>query len=1024
MNKSAFMKRTQHHIFMSGGAAVSSTSIDKEVVHSKYVKLHSTKIVEYGVEAVMYRHKKSGANVLSLIAPQDENKVFGITFRTPPEDSTGIPHILEHSVLCGSRKYPVKEPFVDLMRGSLQTFLNAFTYPDRTCYPVASMNTKDFYNLINVYLDAVLYPKCVDDENVLHQEGWHYELENKEDPLTLKGVVYNEMKGVYSSPDSLMNTAAQMALFPDNTYGFDSGGNPNEIPNLKFEQFQDFHSSYYHPANSRIYFYGDDDPTKRLELLDEYLRDFDAVPVDSEIRYQKKVEDAKKLEVEFPVQAADVTSKNTLSITWVLNHHELSPKESLALTVLDHLLLGTPSSPLRKILTESQLGESITGGGLSDELIQATFGVGLKGVMADNCERVEGLIVETLDQLAAVGFNDMDIQASLNTIEFSLREFNTGSFPRGLSLMLGIMNQWIYDKDPFEGIRFEKALNDLKHELESGEPVFEELLKKYFVDNMHRVTVNMIPNNALEEEMIESEKKRLSNIKSSMSSSEIQAIVKNTKELQLLQSSEDSIDAKSTIPKLGMDDLDPSVKDIPVSVTTKVDEHGKQEGVILTHDLTTAGVVYIDIGFDLSDVESEDLCLLPLLGRLLKETGTESMNDLEVNRWIGTKTGGVAISFLADLKSSSGKISDPDDFIAYMMLRGKATEENVEDLLSIYSELLLRSKVTDDQKRAIELLKEFKARAESSLVTSGHSYAAARLSSSSSMVGYFNEVTGGLTYVRSLNNILQQAEQDWANFSSRLENLRTKIVRKNGYVVNLTSGSRLSERIMPKVDNFLKTLPPTEVFRSIREKWNRLDLHREKNEGFAIASQVNYVVRDASVLEPQENVDGSFSVVSSYLSKGLLWEKIRVVGGAYGGFARFGPASGKVVFLSYRDPNLSKTLDIYDSVALYLKTAKITDEDILQTIIGCIGDLDRPMTADQKGYASMVQFLREESLEDRQRYRQEVLNTSIKDFREFAEKLHVAQLEGSNVVFGSESALNEANNELPEEKRLVISKAI
>lgn len=586
VNRSVLSRRAALH--MKGGGLAS------ELVNSKYEKITSTRITEYGVEAVLYRHRKSGASVLSVIAPQDENKVFGITFRTPPTDSTGIPHILEHSVLCGSRKYPVKEPFVDLMRGSLQTFLNAFTYPDRTCYPVASMNTKDFYNLINVYLDAVLYPKCINDDMVLQQEGWHFEMEKPEDPLTYKGVVYNEMKGVYSSPDSLMGTATQVALFPDNTYGVDSGGNPKKIPDLTFEQFKSFHTSYYHPSNSRIYFYGNDDPLKRLELLDEYLKDFDQIPVTSQIKYQKKLTVPKKISVEYPVQKGS-PPKHMLTLNWVLNHHPLTPKESLAITVLDHLLLGTQASPLRKILTESQLGESVTGGGISDELLQTTFGVGLKGVAPENCAKVEELILSTLTNLAKTGFEDMEIKSSINTIEFSLREFNTGSFPRGLSLMLGILNRWLYDQDPFEAIRFEDALTELKADLKAGKPVFQGLIQNYLVENNHRVTVEMKSSETLEEITQKEEQTKLEEIKKSLKPSEIEAIIDGTKRLQKMQEAEDSQEARDTIPKLAMEDLDPKAKDIPIEIDRR-----DNNGIILSHDLVTSGILYADMAFELT----------------------------------------------------------------------------------------------------------------------------------------------------------------------------------------------------------------------------------------------------------------------------------------------------------------------------------------------------------------------------------------------------------------------------------------
>ena len=426
---------------------MSSVTVPK---HPSYDIVEESNIEEYGCKAILYNHKKSGAQVMSVIAP-DENKVFGITFRTPPVDSTGIPHILEHSVLCGSRKFPVKEPFVDLLRGSLQNFLNAFTYPDRTCYPVASTNTKDFYNLINVYLDAVLHPRAIVDPRVMQQEGWHYELEKPDEPLTYKGVVYNEMKGVYSSPDSLMGRAAQQALFPDNTYGVDSGGDPLIIPKLTFDQFKSFHANYYHPGNARVYFYGNDDPLKRLELLDEYLVDFQKIDPQSKVKVQPKRLTPSKIEVPYPIGQGS-EPKHMVTVNWLLNDTPLSAKEQLALGVLDSLLLGTSSATLRKTLTESGLGESVTGGGLSDELLQATFGVGLKGVKPDDVQKIEPLVRSTMAKIANEGFEEDAIRAAVNTLEFRLREFNTGSFPRGLSLMLGMMSHWIYDKVPHTAI--------------------------------------------------------------------------------------------------------------------------------------------------------------------------------------------------------------------------------------------------------------------------------------------------------------------------------------------------------------------------------------------------------------------------------------------------------------------------------------------------------------------------------------------------------------------------------------------
>ncbi len=503
-------------------AATAFTNTIPPIEHPSYTILQTDIIPEFGAHATLYRHTQSGAQLLSLTTPDDTNKCFGITFRTPPSDSTGVPHILEHSVLCGSRKYTTKDPFVQLLQGSLQTFLNAFTYPDRTCYVVASQNTKDFYNLINVYSDAVFHPRAVRDPMVHAQEGWHLELENPEDDLTYKGVVYNEMKGVYSSPDSLLQREAQQSLFPDNSYGVDSGGDPLVIPSLSFEQFVEFHDKFYHPSNARIFFAGEDDVYQRLEIMEEYLRDFEenaSSGPESKIEWQAKRFDApKKIRYPYPVSdksgggggdeegngVEEEEDTHYTMVNWLMNDRPFTPMEEITVTVLDHLLMGTSSSILRKTLMESGLGDSITGGGLSDELLQATFSVGLKGVKPTNVDKVEQMILETLEHVAENGFEEDDIASSMNTIEFQMREFNTGSFPKGLSLMLGSMSKWIYDRNPTDALKFEEPLAELKARIsKDGSKVFQGIIKELLLENSHRTTVEMYPSKTMEEEQLQ-----------------------------------------------------------------------------------------------------------------------------------------------------------------------------------------------------------------------------------------------------------------------------------------------------------------------------------------------------------------------------------------------------------------------------------------------------------------------------------------------------------------------------------------
>ena len=471
-------------------------------------------IRELKTHARFYRHEKTGAELLSL-SNEDENKVFGITFRTPPSDSTGIAHILEHSVLCGSRKYPVKEPFVELLKGSLQTFLNAFTYPDKTCYPVASQNLQDFYNLIDVYLDAVFYPRLT--PFVFQQEGWHYELENPDGPLSYKGVVFNEMKGAYSSPDNVLSEKSLQSLFPDNTYGFDSGGNPKHIPDLTFEQFLTFHRKYYHPSNARIYFYGDDNHEERLRLVNSYLMDFDAIEIDSAIRIQASFEKSRRFVHSFMVGKEETTpAKGMITLNWLMSE-TMDPKTNFSLRMLEYILLGMPASPLRKALIDSGLGEDIAGEGLGSELRQIYFSTGLKGIETESSEAIEALIMETLTTLAEKGIDPRTVEAAVNTIEFRLRENNSGHFPQGLHLMLRSLTTWLYDGDPLALFAFEAPLGEIKSGLQANSAFFQEMIYRFFLNNPHRTTLILKPDPALGEREEAAEKDRLAKARVGMS---------------------------------------------------------------------------------------------------------------------------------------------------------------------------------------------------------------------------------------------------------------------------------------------------------------------------------------------------------------------------------------------------------------------------------------------------------------------------------------------------------------------------
>ena len=578
-------------------------------------------ITEYGSQVGLYRHDKTGAQVMSVVN-SDENKTFGVTFRTPVSNSRGTPHILEHSVLCGSRKYPIKEPFVELIKGSLNTFLNAFTYPDRTCYPVASANLRDFYNLIDVYLDATLHPNCIRDPQIFAQEGWHLELEEPSQPLTYKGVVFNEMKGVYSSPDSVNGRVTQNVLFPDTSYAKDSGGDPADIPDLTFDEFKAFYESYYHPSNARFWFYGDDPADERLRLLSAYLDEFEAREVDSTVHLQKLWDQPKKVVEKYAVGEADESMdeepKSFVSLNWLLTEEPLDLETELGLGFLNYLMLGTSASPLRKALTDSGLGESLIGGGVEDELCQPIFSIGLKGVKQEDADKVDALVMETLERLEKEGFAASAIEAAINTIEFSLRENNTGRFPRGLSLMLRAMSGWIYDRDPFRPMKWHDDLSAFKARLESGEDVFSPLIRKFLIDNNHRVTVELNPDERLGKELEDAEKARLERERQTIGEEGISGVIDATRVLKEKQETPDAPEALSCVPSLSVADIPKTVTPVPTTVSTSA------SGVTtLSHEIFTNDVVYLDVAFDLKTVPQELIHLVPLFCRSLTQMGTD-----------------------------------------------------------------------------------------------------------------------------------------------------------------------------------------------------------------------------------------------------------------------------------------------------------------------------------------------------------------------------------------------------------------
>ena len=945
-------------------------------------------IPEMNTRARHFRHVKTGAGLLSL-ENGDENKVFSINFRTPPKSSNGIAHILEHSVLAGSKKYPVKEPFVELLKGSLQTFVNAFTGSDVTFYPCASQNLQDFYNLIDVYVDAALHPLL--QEHILNQEGWHYELEEPEKPIIYKGVVFNEMKGAYSDPNRILSNESQFSLFPGHIYALSSGGDPKVIPDLTYEEFIGFHKAFYHPSNSRIVFYGDDDPDERLRRMDSYLADFELAPAQSEVPLHPISDTPQKSTV--PYAASDAEAKSYLTLNWLLPEQG-NAETSLAFGILAHILLGSPASPLRKTLIESGLGEDLAGIGLEDDIRQMYFSTGLKGINKKDADKVAKLIEKTLADLATKGIDPDTIAASLNTVEFRLRENNTGGFPRGISAMMRAMKFWLYDYDPIAPLAFEIPLNAIKARLDAGEKYFEDLIQTHFVGNKHKSRILLIPDTELNQRDETAERKKLASIQKEMSPEQIEEVIRATKELIEIQNTPDSPEALATLPMLKHEDLDKLQKEIPLSEETLHDT------TILHHDLSTNGILYMDMGFDLHSIPEDLLPYTPLLGRALFEMGTDTQDFVKLSQRIGRDTGGI----YPDIFTST--IWESNLSAAYLFLRGKSTVDQAEKLSGIFQDVLLKTNL-DDAERFKQIVLEEKAGIESALIPSGHMVVNGRLTSKFHEAGWLAEKMEGLDFLFFLRELAEKIDGDWSGVLANLELVRELLINQNNLLINITCEKNDWRKIQPMISGVIRTLPKIEIRRA---KWS--PEFSNKNEGLTIPAQVNYVGKGANLFYLGYNLSGSVAAITRYLGMTWLWEKVRVQGGAYGGFSVFDMKSGLFSYLSYRDPNLLSTLENYDGTAQFLEELELSDEELAKIIIGAIGGLDAYRLPDAKGYTSMSRYLTQISDEFLQQYRNEVLATTQKDFKDFANSLSKIKRSGQIVVLGSEGAIKEANETL------------
>lgn len=938
----------------------------------------------------LFQHEKSGAR-LFFMENEDDNKVFSITFRTPPRDSTGLPHILEHSVLCGSRKFPTKEPFVELVKGSLNTFLNAFTFGDKTMYPVASKNDKDFENLMDVYLDSVFYPNIYKYPEILKQEGWHYELENAEDELKYKGVVYNEMKGAFSSPESVLWRRLQETLFPDTAYGYESGGDPEVIPELTQEEFLSFHKKYYHPANSYMFLYGKMDVLGRMKFIDEaYLKEFEAISVDSAIPVQEAFDSMQSYELEYPISAQENDQDKTyLSLNYAVGL-STEPELYLAMEILEHILLSTPASPLKKALIEANLGKDVFGK-YDNSILQPVFSVIVKNSNAEQKEEFLNVVLETLKKLVHDGLDSRLVEAAVNLKEFQLREADSEGYPKGLIYNIKIMDSWLYDKDPVMHLCYEQIFEKIKAELKNR--YFEDLIEKYILNNNHSSMLVLKPRRGMSEAKGEETKAKLKSIKTKLTKEQLQELVKQTRELKKWQNTPDAPEKLALIPMLSIKDIDKKGEILPQQVK-------EETGIkVLAHHMFTNDIVYADLLFDTTAVSQELLPYIPLLSGILGKVSTENYSYGDLSKEIDMHTGGIRFS-----PQVYGEKNDDSKYHPVLSVRGRALSGKLPRMFELISEIITKTKF-DDARRIKEIIQENKSRIEMRISNEGYATACKRLFSYFSTEGSYLETISGLTYYRFIADIEKNFESRIEEVRSNLQKLVGLIFRKERLVAGVTCEEDDYHSFAKSMSLVLKEMS-SEKLPSVQYVF-KTESH---NEGLMTQGKVQYVAQGYNFIKLGYSYTGKLQVLRTISRYSYLWNRIRVQGGAYGAFSGF-EKNGNMFLVSYRDPNLKETLKVYDEMYDYLKNFQIEEREMTKYIIGTVSKLDLPLTPFMKGERAIENYMRKITTEDLQKEREEILGTSQQDMRALSDMMFELMKRKSYCVLGSEMKIKE-NKEL------------
>ncbi len=936
-------------------------------------------IKEIDSKAYYLKHKKSGARVM-LLLNEDNNKVFNIGFRTPVLNDTGVPHILEHSVLCGSKKYSAKDPFVELVKGSLNTFLNAMTFPDKTMYPVASCNDKDFENLMDVYMDAVLNPNIYTKDEIFRQEGWSYHIESEEEDITINGVVYNEMKGALSSPDSVVNVELYRKLLPNNTYKNVSGGDPSFIPDLTYEEFLDFHRKYYHPSNSYIYLYGDIDANDRLEWLDrEYLSKYDRLEIDSSIPLHEAFKEPVKCKSVYGI-GMDEDAKNKAYFSYaVVAGSMLDVLLHEALGLIDHSIISMPGAPLKKALIDAGICEDVYGG--LDYTNQNVFTVIAKNADENRAEDFVRIVEDTLRKLIKEGIQKDSLKAALNKKEFDFREADYGSYPKGLFYCIDMMESWLYDESqPFVYLKADATFEALREKIDTD--YFEEIIDKYILNNNHKVIMVSLPKQGLAEEKEKELEDKLKAYKESLSKAEIEKLVKDTKELLEYQSIPSTKEELEQIPLLKISDIGKKPEQLYM-------EEKEMSGIKTVYsDVFTNKIVYVNCSFDAGVVDKELIPYVALLARIIKNVDTKNYSYLEINNIIGIETGGMGLGTNVYTNKKT------KEYTYRFEISFKVLYEKLNKAFEIADELI-NNTVLDNPKRIKEIISEIKLQLQSSIINSGHIMAANRAMTYFSAPACIGDMTNGIAYYKFIRELEKNFETDSDKIIANLKLVAQKVLNVNNLLMGVTAdaeGFRITEEGFAVFKNKLNSEKVE------KKSWDIVP--ERKNEGFITSSQVQYVARAGSFEKAGYEYTGAMAAFTNIMNYDYLWNNIRVKGGAYGCFAKCSHL-GSAYFVSYRDPNLANTNEVFKQVPDYLKEFNADERDIVKFIIGTISNLDTPKTAKTKGGVAFNAYLSGITYETLEKERKEVLELSNKSVNELADIMKAVLGQGNLCVVGS-----------------------